>query len=772
MKKLLALMMAFMMIFSVVACAGNGGKKPSSTTPEVSTTPSGTTDPDGTTEPDDTTDPDTTTTPGTTTTPDSTTTPDGTTTAPEGTTKPDGTTKPTGTTKPEETTNPGGADPAPDDPNASVWNMPTDWSVATETDANGWVMPYIGQWKLLGYTDLNTATPKLTDSSISIADYKAQKLGSGGHGKLPGPYFGVHDNEASVQSNDGVAYKKGGWYTNWNQRWSGKTFSATADDSGIYAVVHGGKPGAITFTAPVAGDYTYTETVQLLLFAAGGTTLSFEVTVRKNGEVLSTFTPTSDNTTKTLTGTVTLEAGDVLMFAFEQKTNVTFSNSQSEHKSNDPNCFKVSNVKIVQQDHTCDSTTLEKHNGAPDFCAPGVSTYYSCYCGKLYKDQSAKNLLTEKDHEWKNGSCKGCGEACKHDVTANDANCYKAAVCGICGYEVAPIAANNHKDANGTYTYVGNGKHRFNRICCDSTDISSEACMYGNDNICDKCGNDKTKNNESAILIAMANQTKKQIQVFDITTGNMNNPVWSYNITVGGVSGFKIRNYSPYGDVLLVTVGTNVEMVAVDTKEVVWSTTNAPGNSHSLDIMPNGIIAVGGTVGHCVNFYNINGADPTKILYTLPLHHAHGVLWDPEYEVLWVTGGSYLWALNVTLNADGTVTVEKDTKLSAPDAPDTDIHDLQPYRGDKNKLLVSTSHYLYVYDKVAKTYTVLVDEDAIKGVGNTADGDLFYMYHDNLGEGWNTTYIEYVKKGSTTPVKIHSDQGRFYKCRLWETSYQ
>ncbi|MBO5039759.1 MAG: hypothetical protein J6D09_01530 [Clostridia bacterium] len=767
MKRFLAIMMALLMVLSVVAC-NKQDKKPTTTTPQVTTTPSGTTKPTDTTEPDNTTESNSTTSPDSTTTPGGTTKPN--TTTPGSTTKPNATT-PVTTTKPTETTVPGGTT-SPDTSNETVWDMPTDWSVATEKDKNGWVMPYIGQWKLLGYIDLNTATPKLTDSSISISDYRAQQLKTGGHGKLPGPYFGVHDNEAAIQCSDTVAYKKGGWYTNWNQRWSGKTFSATADDSGIYAIAHAGKPGAIVFTAPVDGDYTYTETVEQLLFVAGGTNLSFEVTVRKNGQVLTSFVPTSSNKVKTLTGIVTLKAGDVLMFAIEQKTNVTFSSSQTEHKSNDPNCFKITNVSVTQHDHVCSSDTVQKHNNAPSFCAPGVSSYYSCYCGKLYKDANAKTILTEKDHVWNNGTCSGCGNACKHNVTASDATCHKAAVCGICGYVVAPITAGNHKDTNGTYTYVGNVKHRFNRTCCDATDIALEACVYGNDNICDKCGNDKTKNNEDAILIAMANQTKNQIQLFDITTGNMNNPVWSYNITVGGVSGFKIRNYSPYGDVLLVTVGTKVEMVAVDTKEVVWSTTNAPGNAHSLDIMPNGIIAVGGTVGHCVNFYNINGTDPTKILYTLPLQHAHGVLWDPEYNVLWVTGATNLWALNVTLNADGTVKVEKNTQLTAPSTPDTDTHDLQPYRGDKNKLLVSTHHYLYVYDKVEKTYTAIVDEDAIKGVGNTVDGDLFYMYHDNQGEGWNTTYIEYVEKGSTTPVKIYSDQGRFYKCRLWDTSYQ
>ena len=40
------------------------------------------------------------------------------------------------------------------------------------------------------------------------------------------------------------------------------------------------------------------------------------------------------------------------------------------------------------------------------------------------------------------------------------------------------------------------------------------------------------------------------------------------------------------------------------------------------------------------------------------------------------------------------------------------------------------------------------------------------------GGGWNTTYLTYIKNGATSTSKITSNMGRFYKCRLWETSYQ
>ncbi len=237
----------------------------------------------------------------------------------------------------------------------NMWTLPTDWSTGIEKDANGWDMPYIGNWKLLGYTNLDTAAPKLTASTLSAEEYKAQALKSNGHGKLPGPYLANNANETAVQTTNQSIYDSDGWYTNWNQRWSGKTFAgmATTVGNGIHAIAHANKPGAITFTASKSGLYSFTETVEQILFLANSVNLEFEVTVRKNGAIITGFIADGTTTKDTLAGEVYLKQGDVLMFAFEQTTGVTFSNKQ-EHKSNDPNCLKVTDVviKLVSETKT------------------------------------------------------------------------------------------------------------------------------------------------------------------------------------------------------------------------------------------------------------------------------------------------------------------------------------------------------------------------------------------------------------------------------------
>ena len=128
----------------------------------------------------------------------------------------------------------------------------------------------------------------------------------------------------------------------------------------------------------------------------------------------------------------------------------------------------------------------------------------------------------------------------------------------------------------------------------------------------------------------------------------------------------------------------------------------------------------------------------------------------------------------MVLNDDGTVTVTKDEELSVV-LPEGGAHDLQPVTGDVNKLIVSAAAHVYIVDKTNGTCTPIIEEGHVKGVGFFKNGDMIYMYwdgvNDNSGGGWNTTYLTYVPAdGELTTVP--SDQGRFYKCRVWYTDYQ
>lgn len=289
---------------------------------------------------------------------------------------------------------------------------------------------------------------------------------------------------------------------------------------------------------------------------------------------------------------------------------------------------------------------------------------------------------------------------------------------------------------------------------------------------------------EGELLVGMANQTKKCVEVYDISGGVMSDDalVWSYPTTCSTISGFKFREHPTLGKVVLVIGGDIAEMVSYETKEVLWRVSNSSPNGHSLELLPNGVIVTGGTVGNDLHFYNLNGAKPNKILYQLPFPDAHGLLWDPKYNVLWAVGEDKLTALEVTLNEDGTVTVVKNEELSFV-TPDSGLHDLQPYFGNEDWLIVSTAKHVYIYDKVNKTVTDAYEgvlgatTDHVKGVGRFLNGDMFYMYYDGgndngQGGGWNTTYLTYIPNDSNIIGTVPSDRGRFYKCRVWYSNYQ
>jgi hypothetical protein len=245
---------------------------------------------------------------------------------------------------------------------------------------------------------------------------------------------------------------------------------------------------------------------------------------------------------------------------------------------------------------------------------------------------------------------------------------------------------------------------------------------------------------EGSLLVGMSNGTTNCIEVYDISGGRMDatSLVWSSNKS-RGAAGFKLRSHATYGEVVLSTTGTHAEMISYETNEILWSTENTPENSHSIELLPNGVIAVGGTVGHDIHFYNLNSDDPTKIRFELPHEDAHGLLWDPKNEILWGVGSNMLYAYRITVGEDGSVNVVKDEEMSVI-TPDSGLHDLQPYFGNTDLLLISTSKHVYIYDKVNKTFTDAFEDvknaktKSVKGIGIFNNGDMIYIYPDGLLE--------------------------------------
>ena len=134
------------------------------------------------------------------------------------------------------------------------------------------------------------------------------------------------------------------------------------------------------------------------------------------------------------------------------------------------------------------------------------------------------------DHTWYNGECGNCGKTCSHDVDADDATCQKAAVCSICGYEVAPVNADKHT-AEVKYHFNSDMTHTAYYACCNTT-AGTEECVRGEDDKC-VCGIDFS-------LLDKAANLDNIIDDFFANEGKLTGDYTVSGPAAGALDGFKV----------------------------------------------------------------------------------------------------------------------------------------------------------------------------------------------------------------------------------------
>ncbi len=206
-----------------------------------------------------------------------------------------------------------------------TFELPMDWSTGTSRDSNGWDIPVKGNWSIGGFSNLDTATRINQHSSKTTEELRgAAANGDNNVKSAPQPYIGNNYNESIVQNTTVTANGTSGWYVNYAYRWSGTVVKAGG--SYIKATAVAGKPGAIVFTAPSDGYYSYSEIFKTVIATTGA---EYEATVRRNGQILDKFEITTAGIVKNFKGKIMLNAGDMLMFAFEQKTTLATKDDPS-----------------------------------------------------------------------------------------------------------------------------------------------------------------------------------------------------------------------------------------------------------------------------------------------------------------------------------------------------------------------------------------------------------------------------------------------------------
>lgn len=263
--------------------------------------------------------------------------------------------------------------------------------------------------------------------------------------------------------------------------------------------------------------------------------------------------------------------------------------------------------------------------------------------------------------------------------------------------------------------------------------------------------------------IGLCDQQNHRIVVYNVQ--NLTEPVWEWTCEDARfrshASGLKCRRHPQYGPVLLVcTSGGYVAMITCPGGEVVWQTT-ADGNVHSVELLPNGNVAIAASDGNYIRVYQTPETYVERYL-----QQAHGVLYDPERHSLWGLG-------KTTLSEYDPDTLARKGNVCDFSGVDRNGHDLSPYYGDPDRLWFTAKQSVFIYQKstnVASVYEPIATGH-VKGIGNTPfTNTVFYVSPNGTYRSWCSNVFYYIDE--TGHHAVPSDTDAYYKLRVLYEPYQ
>lgn len=296
---------------------------------------------------------------------------------------------------------------------------------------------------------------------------------------------------------------------------------------------------------------------------------------------------------------------------------------------------------------------------------------------------------------------------------------------------------------------------------------------------------------ESAPNLVMANdQLSGRLVIFDLDQYSLGKTldeleVWS--VDTGHAAGLKYREDTVFGDVIIVA-GTVSAMYAYPSGEILWSTDEPGKNPHSIEILPSGNIVIASSTDSKLRFFNTSalksGGEVTYTDYTL--EDAHGVLWDPEYEILWAIGNVSLKAYRLRGSGENENMVSTSSWGTALPEGFRGGHDLSADYTNTRYLYLSLGYRIVRFDKETKELQTLSEKsaDSVKGFSNNPSGNLFatgacggegLFWDDEWFNSWCTETINFCLRnddGTYEKIAIKSEKSAFYKARAFCGDYQ
>lgn len=207
-------------------------------------------------------------------------------------------------------------------------------------------------------------------------------------------------------------------------------------------------------------------------------------------------------------------------------------------------------------------------------------------------------------------------------------------------------------------------------------------------------------------------------------------------------------------------------LLDVETKNILFWANNCH-NAHSAEILPdNRVVIACSDNGDKLQVYDIS--NPNKILSSVPLKSAHGVVWNEKTQRLYAIGYTSMEIYKLK-NWDGAAPELQWEKTVT--TPTSGNHDLTYV--NENTLCLA-GHNVYLYDIAANKFNELShfhNRHSLKSVNyNNETGEIWYTdATEPEGEfAWSSQTIRYVTDGKATSVtrKIKVPDVNMYKVRV------
>jgi|GEM_PF-572235 len=296
---------------------------------------------------------------------------------------------------------------------------------------------------------------------------------------------------------------------------------------------------------------------------------------------------------------------------------------------------------------------------------------------------------------------------------------------------------------------------------------------------------------EADFYVACGNQATARYEIYDesVTDWNSSSALkWTFHPTTANgwtssevaaysnCSDLKLRNCAKWGNVVVSCASGGLATIATYSGGAMkWALdVGGSNNPHSVELLPNGNIAVAASAGGWVRVYASSQSSHNSTYAQYNLTGAHAVLWDPMLNELWVMGDSVITTLKVG-GSDASPTLTEDTVRHG--ATTSGGHDLSPYYGDFDRLWMTMNGAVATWNKAkhALTYESGADNrTSVKGCGNQPSGEIVETKPNSVCtlDTWCTPYVDFFTSSGATDYSRQRTGAAFYKCRLFTSDYQ